>query len=96
VDGDHVYVYFGSYGMLSYDHDGKELWKKPIPTPRTLYGTSTSPISYGDLIILVLDDDNNLPRSRLSKSRLLALKKATGEKAWEHRGPFSAAVGPRQ
>jgi len=88
VDKDHIYAYFGSYGMLCYDHDGKELWKKPIPTPRTLYGTSTSPISYGDLIIIVLDDDNNLPRSRLSSSKLLALKKATGEKAWETPRPF--------
>lgn len=88
VDKERVYVYFGSYGMLCYDHDGKELWKKPIATPRTLYGTSTSPISYEDLIILVLDDDNNLPRSRLSKSKLLALKKATGEKAWETPRPF--------
>jgi len=88
VDKDHIYVYFGSYGMLCYDHDGKELWKKPIATSRTLYGTSTSPISYEDLIILVLDDDSNLPRSRLSKSKLLALKKTTGGKAWETPRPF--------
>jgi len=88
VDGDRVYVYFGSYGMLCYDHDGKELWKKSIPTPRTLYGTSSSPISYEELIILVLDDDNNLPRSRLSKSRLLALKKTDGAIAWETPRPF--------
>ena len=88
VDKERVYVYFGSYGILCYDHDGKELWKKPIATPRTLYGTSTSPISYADLIILVLDDDSNLPRSRLSKSKLMALKKATGEKVWETPRPF--------
>jgi len=88
LDNDRLYVYFGSYGMLCYDHDGKELWKKPIPAPRTLYGTSSSPITYKDLIILVLDDDNNLPRSRLSKSKLLALKKATGETAWETPRPF--------
>ncbi len=88
VDKERVYVYFGSYGILCYDHDGRELWKKPIATPRTLYGTSTSPISYGDFIILVLDDDANLTRSRLSKSKLLALKKATGEKAWETPRPF--------
>jgi len=88
VDDGRVYVYFGSYGMLCYDYDGKELWKKPISVPRTLYGTSSSPINYEDLIILVLDDDNNLPRSRLSKSKLLALKKTTGEKAWETPRPF--------
>jgi len=88
VDSNRVYVYFGSFGVLCYNHAGRELWKKTIATPRTLYGTSTSPVSFGDLIILALDDDNNLPSSRLSKSRLLALKKRTGEMAWETPRPF--------
>ena len=33
VDEQYVIVYFGSYGFLCYDHDGNEIWKKPIPTP---------------------------------------------------------------
>ena len=27
ADDDHVFTFFGSYGLLCYDHDGKELWK---------------------------------------------------------------------
>jgi outer membrane protein assembly factor BamB len=35
VDQDRLFVYFGSFGLLCYDHDGKEIWKKPIPTPKS-------------------------------------------------------------
>ena len=88
VDKGRVFVWFGSFGLLCYDHDGRELWRKPIPTPRTLYGTSTSPIAPGDKLILVLDNDANLPRSRLSQSKIIALHKATGKLAWETPRPF--------
>ncbi len=88
TDDRNVYVYFGSYGLLAYRHDGTEVWKNPLPTPRSLYGASTSPIAYKDLLILVIDDDANLQKSRLSKSRIVALKRATGEPAWETARPF--------
>ena len=83
VDGKRLYVYFGSYGLLCYDHDGAELWSKPIPTPKSLYGASSSPIEHGDNLILVIDNDRNLPDSKLSQSRVVAFKKATGEIDWE-------------
>lgn len=88
VDAKRVYVYFGSFGLLSYDHDGNELWQKPIPTPRSLYGMSTSPIDFGENLILVLDNDENLPDSKLSQSKIVAFSKATGEIAWETPRPF--------
>jgi outer membrane protein assembly factor BamB len=88
VDKDRVFVFFGSYGLLCYDHEGKELWKKPIPSCKSLYGTSTSPIGYGDLLILALDDDADLPGSRVSRSKILAVRKEDGETAWETPRPF--------
>ena len=88
VDEDRLFVYFGSYGLLCYDHDGKELWKKPIATPKSLYGMSTSPVVYKDKVILVLDNDANAPKSKLSQSKVLALNKNTGETAWETPRPF--------
>tara|TARA_B100001115_G_scaffold154349_1_gene125209 strand:+ start:1168 stop:2697 length:1530 start_codon:yes stop_codon:yes gene_type:complete len=88
VDEDMLFVYFGSFGMLSYDHRGKELWSKPLPTPKSLYGTSCSPIVDGTLLILVTDDDNNLPNSRVSRSRILAIDKKTGKTLWERPRPF--------
>jgi len=88
VDDGRVYVYFGSYGLLCYDHEGRKQWARAIPAPRTLYGVATSPIGHGDCLILVLDDDANLPGSKLSRSRILAVKKSTGETAWETPRPF--------
>jgi hypothetical protein len=97
VDEQGVYVYFGSYGLLCYDHDGRELWQKAIRTPKSMYGVSTSPILYEQRLILVVDDDANLPGSKLSRSQVIALDKATGEKVWEtprphNRGAWSTPV----
>ncbi len=88
VDKERVLVYFGSFGLICYDHAGNELWQRKLPVPRTLYGTSSSPIEYGKLFILVLDDDNNLPGSRLSRSKVVAFNKANGKTAWETTRPF--------
>ena len=88
VSGNRVFAYFGSYGLLCYDLNGEELWKKPMPTPKTLYGMSTSPIAHGDLIIMVLDNDANLPDSRLSQSKVVAFRQSDGEIAWEIPRPF--------
>jgi outer membrane protein assembly factor BamB len=89
VDDQRVIVYFGSYGLLCYDHDGNELWKKPISTPKTLYGMATSPIGFGNTVIMVLDDDRNLPDSKLSRSKVIACDKETGKDVWKTARPFS-------
>jgi len=88
VDENRAYVYFGSYGLLCYDLEGREAWNRPIPTSKSLYGTSSSPIVHNDLLILVIDNDANLPGSRLSQSKIVALNKATGELVWETLRPF--------
>ena len=62
--------------------------RKPIPTPKSLYGMATSPIAHGDNLILVLDNDANLPDSKLSQSRITTVKKATGELVWETARPL--------
>ena len=89
VDEQYIIVYFGSYGLLCYDHDGNEVWKKPIPTPQTLYGMASSPVGFGEMVIMVLDDDRNLPSSKLSRSKVIAYEKATGKEAWKTARPFS-------
>ncbi|MCX5677126.1 MAG: PQQ-binding-like beta-propeller repeat protein, partial [Planctomycetota bacterium] len=88
ADDGHVYVYFGSYGLLCYDHEGREQWRKAIPTPKNIYGMATSPIGHGDSLILALDNEANLPGSKLSQSKILAVRKSTGETAWETPRPF--------
>jgi outer membrane protein assembly factor BamB len=76
ADEKHVYVYFGTYGLLCYDHAGNEVWQRRIDTPESKYGTATSPILYKDIVILVLDGDNG-------SSRLLAVRRDTGQTVWE-------------
>jgi outer membrane protein assembly factor BamB len=88
VDGERLYVYFGSYGLLCYDHDGRLQWERRIPSPKNMYGMATSPVGCGETLILVLDDDANLPDSKLRRSRLLAVSKATGDTVWETPRPF--------
>ena len=88
ADDERIYVYFGSYGLLAYDHSGRIAWERPLDTPRTLYGMSASPILHGDLLIQVIDDDRNLPDSKVSRSRILAVDKRTGKTAWETPRPF--------
>ena len=55
TDGKHVYVYFGSYGLLAYDMDGTEAWKLPLPPAVMDWGRASSPILIGDQLIQVCD-----------------------------------------
>jgi len=89
VDESGVHVYFGSYGLLCYTLDGREVWKKPIPTPQSMYGVSTSPILHDRCLILALDDDADMPGGHLSRSKLIALDKATGAPVWETPRPYN-------
>jgi outer membrane protein assembly factor BamB len=76
ADEKHVYVYFGGYGLLCYDHAGNKVWDHKIDTPKNNYGMATSPILYQDKVILVLDDNKGA-------SRLLAVNRDTGNTVWE-------------
>lgn len=52
LDAERVYAYFGSFGLLCYDHAGKQLWQQPQPMPKTSFGTATSPILSGERLLL--------------------------------------------
>jgi len=74
TDGERVYAYFGSFGVLAYDFSGKELWKQPLPAPVVEFGTGASPILAGGNLIIVSDQDVG--------SYLLALDARTGAQVW--------------
>src|SRR4026208_1464698 len=42
TDGERLYVYFGSYGLIAYDRDGNKLWEKGFPNPENPYGAVAS------------------------------------------------------
>jgi outer membrane protein assembly factor BamB len=89
VDQDGVYVYFGSYGLLCYNHAGRERWRRPVFTPQSMYGVATSPILHEHLLILVRDDDADLSGSPLSQSSVMALDRLTGETIWVTPRPYN-------
>lgn len=79
TDGQRVYVYFGSCGLICYDFEGNQQWKVPLPMAGTRYGHSTSPIVSGNLVIL--------NRDLQSEPYILAVDCKSGETVWKHEWP---------
>ena len=52
TDGERVYVYFGSYGLVCYDLSGNLKWERRLPLPENPYGAVASPIVAGELLVL--------------------------------------------
>ena len=75
TDGERVFVYFGSYGLLCYDFEGNLVWERKMPMPQNMYGTAASPILAGGKLI-IMDD-------RAEDSWLLALDPETGDEIWK-------------
>jgi outer membrane protein assembly factor BamB len=51
TDGERVYVYFGSYGLVCYGLDGNSKWERRLPLPENPYGAVASPIIAGELLV---------------------------------------------
>ena len=81
TDGKRVYFYFGSYGFLCYDFNGKQLWTLQMPVPKTNWGFGTSPILAGNLLILHHDDQID--------PHLLAVDCVNGKTVWKQPQPPS-------
>jgi outer membrane protein assembly factor BamB len=76
VDGERIYAYFGMTGLFCYDLEGKLLWKKSLGSYPMAngWGTGSSPVLVGDLIIVQCDNEE--------KSFIVAFDKKTGEEKW--------------
>lgn len=84
TDGERVYAYFGSFGLIAYDFSGKEVWRRALERLPSEYGTATSPILAGGHLILLHDGDS-------TNANLLALDPATGKTAWESPRPLAGS-----
>lgn len=76
TDGQFVYVSFGSYGIYCLDFTGQVIWEQDLGDMQIKHGhgESTSPVLYGDLLIINWDHDG--------KSFLAAFDKTTGRERW--------------
>ncbi len=91
TDGERVYVYFGSIGLLAaLDLNGKTVWIKELGALNTQVelGTGASPVLYKDRIYIVNDNT--------TQSYLAAFDKRTGAEVWrvnrEERGNWSTPL----
>lgn len=84
TDGERVYAYFGSFGVLAYDFAGQEVWRHPFGRLPSEYGTASSPILAGGNVILQRDGDS-------TNAQLIALAPTTGKTVWEAPRPLAGA-----
>lgn len=75
ADGDAVYAYLGSSGVLACDHAGKLLWHRDLGPVLHKWGNGCSPVLYKDLVIVVHGPGEPM--------FLTALNKETGETVWK-------------
>jgi outer membrane protein assembly factor BamB len=77
VDGQRVISWFGSEGLYAHDFRGRLLWSASVGGIATMgVGVGTSPVLYGDLVILQCDEDNG------DRSFIVAFDRETGREAW--------------
>ncbi|MBU6303394.1 MAG: PQQ-binding-like beta-propeller repeat protein [Verrucomicrobia bacterium] len=79
TDGKIVVAAYGSAGIAAYDYAGKELWRRDLGPVVHTWGTSSSPILHGNLVIHYHGPGTG--------ARLMALDKATGATVWDYKEP---------
>lgn len=74
TDGQRVIAWFGSAGLVCWDLEGNELWRRDLGRQEHMWGYGSSPILHDDLCILNFGPGN--------REFLIAVDKATGETRW--------------
>ena len=84
-DGKAVYCFFGVAGVVAFDLDGKQLWRSSVGVGTNSWGSGSSPIVAGDLVIV---------NAAIESGSLVALNRSDGNKAWEQNGMVRSWVTP--
>ena len=74
VDGDRVYVHFGTNGTAALNRQGRVLWRNTELKYRTPHGSANSPVIVDDLLIVCCDGED--------RQFVAALDKMTGRMSW--------------
>jgi outer membrane protein assembly factor BamB len=76
ADGQRIFAFFGKSGVLAFDWEGKQLWRKSVGTGSAImgWGTGASLLLYKDLVIV---------NANAESEALVALDKQTGREVWK-------------
>jgi outer membrane protein assembly factor BamB len=74
TDGERVFAYFGTYGLVALDMSGERVWERRFPVGKSAFGTGSSPILDEGTLYLVRDISGF--------SAVHAFDAATGEEKW--------------
>jgi outer membrane protein assembly factor BamB len=77
TDGERVYAFLGKTGVVAFDFAGTQLWQADVGSKFNHWGTASSPILHGRLVIV---------NAALESGALVALDKATGKEVWRTPG----------
>jgi outer membrane protein assembly factor BamB len=75
TDGQRVVAWFGSAGLVCWDLDGNELWRRDLGRQEHMWGYGSSPILFDGLCILNFGPGN--------REFLIAVDASTGETRWQ-------------
>lgn len=82
TDGQRVYALFGSSVLAALDLEGKEVWRKEIAPHFFDVAIGTSPVLFGDTVLVVCDQIKSHKASTIK-----AFDTKTGELRWEQKRP---------
>ncbi len=84
TDGQRVVGWFPVLGLMAWDYEGREVWRKEMEMPFVVNGSGTSPVIAGGKVILNCDQQGG-------KSFLLAADAATGKTLWQTLRPLAVS-----
>lgn len=87
-DGQRIFAAFGSFGLIAFDLEGKELWRHERSKVNNTFGSASSPVVVDGKLIVV--------RSDQQQSHIQALEPGTGRVIWDklRDGPASSWSTP--
>ena len=76
TDGEHLWAFFGSYGLYCFDMEGNQIWDLDFGEMQTRrdFGEGASPAIYEDTIVVLWDQEG--------QSWIGAFDKMTGDELW--------------
>ena len=93
-DGQRLYCFFGNSGVYAFTMDGESVWHTRVGDGTHNWGSATSPVLYGNLVII---------NASVEAGELVAISKENGGVAWKASGiqdswntPVLVDVGGRQ